>query len=145
MFYRVDYSDLSSDVSEGEHPTYDVFEPPTLAHKRLRIFGLKISLDEFHESSRTLLRNSLFKEQRSPSPESVTPSPPLSPYQSALFTQSMTTNQRSPLHLLPAVVIMSSAGEQEAKVKWKINSSCPGPKVKAFNSVSRCHSLTLIT
>lgn len=137
LYFRIDYSDLSSDVSEGsDQPSHDIFEPPSLAYKHLRIVGLKLSLDEFHENSRTLLRNTLFKDQGSPSPESLTSSPPLSlspplsPFQSALFTQSLTTNHNNQnAVLLPAVVILSSAGEQEAKVKWKLNSSCPGPKV----------------
>ena len=121
---------MSSDVSEGDQSNFDVYDPPPLANKQLRIFGLKLSLDEFNETSRTLLRNTPFKFEPTSSPESVTSSPPVSPYQSAIFNQSLMLNQLSPPSLLPAVVVLSSAGEQEANVKWKINPSYSAPKVQ---------------
>jgi hypothetical protein len=121
---------LSSDVSEGDQSNFDVHDPPSLANKQLRIFGLKLSLDEFNETSRTLLRNTPFKFEPTSSPESVTSSPPVSPYQSAVFNQSLMLNHLSPPSLLPAVVVLSSAGEQEANVKWKINPSYSAPKVQ---------------
>ena len=120
---------MSSDISSGDQSNFDVYDPPSLANKQLRIFGLKLSLDEFHETSRTLLRNTPYKPEQTSSPESVTSSPPLSPYQSAIFNQSLMSNHLSPATLLPAVVVLSSAGEQEANVKWKINPSCSAPKV----------------
>ena len=116
-------------MSCGDQSNFDVYEPPSLANKQLRIFGLKLSLDEFHEASRTQLRNTPYKPEQTSSPESVTSSPPLSPYQSAIFNQSMMVNHLSPQSLLPAVVVLSSAGEQEANVKWKINPTCSEPKV----------------
>ena len=120
---------MSSDVSSADRSNFDVYDPPTLANKQLQISGLKLSLDEFHESSRTLFRNTPYKIEPRSSPENVTSSPPVSPYQSAIFNQSLMFNHRSPPSLLPAVVVLSSAGQQEAKIKWKISPSYSGPKV----------------
>ena len=116
----------------GDESNFDVYDPPTLANKQLRISGLKLSLDEFHENSRTLLRNTAYKLEPRSSPESVASSPPVSPYQSAIFNQSLMLNHQSPPSLLPAVVMLSSAGQQEAKIKWKISPSCSGPKVRGL-------------
>ncbi|XP_028410274.1 autophagy-related protein 2 homolog B-like [Dendronephthya gigantea] len=127
---RINYSDLSSDVSCGDQSSFDVYDPPTLANKQLKIFGLSLSMDEFHENSRTILRNTPYKPEPTSPPDSVTSSPPVSPYQSAIFNQSLMVKQLSQQSLLPPVVILSSAGKQEANVKWKVNPSSAGPKVE---------------
>ena len=133
--YRIDYSDLSTELGERDshYKAKSVYEPAACACKNLKIFGVSIHLEEFPEESRTIPQAPDFPPSPPPSPGSDSCSPPLHHPHGPLEGLSLSAEQ-FPSHpllgsLLPAIKVVTFSGHSEIKLKLKQNVAVPGPKV----------------
>ena len=105
-----------------------VYERAAFACKNLKIFGVSVHLNEFHDKTKPV-----GTESPPPSPDSNTSSPPISPSYYGLSSHKLTADQYATpprqTNLLPSVMIACCAGNQELKLKIKQNLAVPGPKV----------------
>lgn len=127
--YRVDYSDLSTELSEkdAQFKAKSVYEPAAFAFKNLKIFGVCAYLDEFDEKARTMPPGFGSDSPVSPPPSPTVSSPSMT---SACFESVVSQLAKSEKSsLLPSIQIGNFAGGLEVKLKLKQNNAVTGSKV----------------
>ncbi|XP_020894955.1 autophagy-related protein 2 homolog A, partial [Exaiptasia diaphana] len=126
---RVDYSDLSTELSEkdAQYKAKSVYEPAAFAFKNLKIFGVCAYLDEFEEKARTMPPGFDSDSPTSPPPSPTVSSPSMT---SACFESVVSQLAKSEKSsLLPSIQIGNFAGGLEVKLKLKQNNAVTGSKV----------------
>lgn len=141
IFYRIDYCDLSTEVSEqSQYKAKSVYEPAAFAFKNLKIFGVSVYLDEFHEAARTMPPGFDCDSPASSPPSPTVSSPSMSACFDSVASQLAKSEKSS---LLPSIQIGSFSGGLEVKLKLKQNVSVTGSKVDLKQSYTKSSNIIL--
>lgn len=128
LFNSIDYSDLSTELSD-QNPYFkpkSVYEPAAFAIKNLKISGVSLYMDEFHEAARTMPPGFDCDSPHSPPPSPTVSSPSMSACFESVASQLAKSEKSS---LLPSIQIGRFSGKLEVKLKLKQNVAVPGSKV----------------